>query len=75
VLPELVGEDAEGYKTVDYSKLPLMLLQAMKELKAENDSLRQHNAVMDARLKALEHTIRRLTVKSSHRPTKRASQE
>ena len=31
VLPELVSEDAEGFKQVDYSKLPLMLLQAVKE--------------------------------------------
>src|SRR5262249_45350737 len=35
VLPELVGEDAEGYKTVDYSKLPLMMLQAIKEQQAQ----------------------------------------
>lgn len=31
VLPELVSEDAQGYKQVDYSKLPLLLLQAIKE--------------------------------------------
>jgi len=31
VLPELVSQDSEGFKQVDYSKLPLMLLQAMKE--------------------------------------------
>jgi len=31
VLPELVSEDEQGYKLVDYSKLPLMLLQAVKE--------------------------------------------
>ena len=54
VLPELVGEDERGYKTVNYSELPLMMLQAIKELKNENDSLRQQNATMDARLKQLE---------------------
>ena len=58
VLPEMVGEDEQGYKTVDYSKLPLMMLQAIKELKAENDSLRQQNATIDARLKALEQEIK-----------------
>jgi len=31
VMPELVSEDEHGYKLVDYSKLPLMLLQAVKE--------------------------------------------
>lgn len=59
VLPELVGEDEQGYKTVDYSKLPLMLLQAVKELRAENDSLRQQNAETAARLKQIEKTIHR----------------
>ncbi len=40
VLPELVKEDAQGFKAVNYSELPLVLLQAVKELKAENDALR-----------------------------------
>jgi hypothetical protein len=51
VLPQLVSEDSEGYKLVDYSKLPLMLLQAVKELKAENDQLKQ-------RLHKVERTLR-----------------
>ena len=41
VLPELVATDSDGYKAVDYSKLPLLTIQAMKELKAENDALKQ----------------------------------
>jgi hypothetical protein len=40
VLPELVATDSDGYKAVDYSKLPLLTIQAMKELKAENDALK-----------------------------------
>ena len=40
VLPELVSEDEQGYKLVDYSKLPLLLLQAIRELKMENDQLK-----------------------------------
>jgi hypothetical protein len=40
VFPELVTTDADGYKAVNYSKLPLMSMQAIKELKAENDELR-----------------------------------
>src|SRR5262249_36846182 len=39
VLPELVSEDEQGYKAVNYSKLPLLSLQAIKELKADNDHL------------------------------------
>lgn len=44
VLPELVTTDAEGYKAVNYSKLPLMAVQAIKELKAENDDCRRGTA-------------------------------
>ena len=41
VLPELVATDGDGYKAVDYSRLPLLTIQAMKELKAENDALKR----------------------------------
>jgi len=36
VLPEVVVENPEGYKSVDYSKLTALLIEAVKELKAEN---------------------------------------
>ena len=41
VMPELVTEDEEGMKAVRYNKLPLLMLQAIKELKAENDALKR----------------------------------
>ena len=40
VLPELVVTEDDGYKAVDYTKLPLLSIQAIKELKAENDTLK-----------------------------------
>lgn len=40
VMPELVTEDEQGFKAVNYSKLPLLTLQAVKELKAENEGLK-----------------------------------
>ncbi|MBZ5543879.1 MAG: tail fiber domain-containing protein [Acidobacteriia bacterium] len=40
LFPEMVGQDERGYKTVDYTRLPLLLLQAVRELKAENERLR-----------------------------------
>ena len=40
VMPELVSEDADGFKQVDYSKLPLMLLQAVKEQQKEIEQLK-----------------------------------
>jgi hypothetical protein len=43
LLPELVTTDAEGYKRVNYSQLPLIALQAIGELKAQHDELRKRN--------------------------------
>jgi trimeric autotransporter adhesin len=37
VLPELVSEDKDGYKSVSYTKLTAVLVEAVKELKAENE--------------------------------------
>lgn len=54
VLPELVTIDAEGYRAVNYSRLPLVTIQALTELKAENDALRAAQAALLARLEALE---------------------
>ena len=50
VLPELVSTDKQGYKSVDYTKLTPVLIEAVKELKAENELLKQ-------RLDALERTM------------------
>jgi hypothetical protein len=52
VFPELVttwGEDA--YRAVDYGRLTGVLIEAVKELKAENDALRE-------RIEALEQVAR-----------------
>src|SRR5262249_54915568 len=41
LFPEMVGADEHGYRTVNYSHLPLLLLQAVRDLKAENEDLRR----------------------------------
>lgn len=48
VLPELVHEDAEGIKYVAYTKLTAVLIEAVKELKTENEELKK-------RIEALEN--------------------
>ncbi|MFM9911853.1 MAG: tail fiber domain-containing protein [Chitinophagaceae bacterium] len=40
-MPELVSEDEEGLKSVNYSGMIPYLIEAVKELKKENDSLRK----------------------------------
>ena len=59
VLPELVVMDEEGYKAVNYSKLPLLTIQAVKELKAENDELKARVAELERIVNALVTKARR----------------
>ncbi len=47
VFPELVASSTEGYKSVDYTKLTAVLIEAVKELKAENDSLKKRFEVLE----------------------------
>ncbi len=54
LFPELVSTDSNGYKMVNYSELPYLLLGAVRELKAENDTLRAQLELMAARLTKLE---------------------
>jgi hypothetical protein len=60
VLPELVATGEDGYKAVDYTKLPLLTIQAVKELKAENDDLKRRLADVERLLsEMLAATMRR----------------
>jgi hypothetical protein len=58
ILPELVTTDAKGFKAVHYSKLPLLALQAIKELKDKNDALESQNAEFERRLAELEARLK-----------------
>lgn len=40
VFPELVQTGADGYKSVDYQRLTAPIIEALRELKADNDNLR-----------------------------------
>jgi hypothetical protein len=53
VLPELVVTNADGYKAVDYTKLPLLTIQAVKELKTENDALKERVTELERLINAL----------------------
>jgi hypothetical protein len=58
VLPELVVTGADGFKAVDYTKLPLLTIQALKELKADNDALKQRHAEVVEELKSENNTLK-----------------
>ena len=64
VFPELVSEDEQGFKRVNYSELPHLMLQAIRELKADNDRLQKqatsHEALLLEALQAQQAQIREL---------------
>ncbi|MCP4706922.1 MAG: tail fiber domain-containing protein [candidate division Zixibacteria bacterium] len=51
VLPELVHHDADGNRMVAYTKLTAVLIEAIKELKAENESLKSRLEIIEKGLK------------------------
>jgi len=57
VLPELVETDKDGFKAVNYSQLPLLTIQAVKELKAENDALKAETESLKQRMAELEKRL------------------
>jgi hypothetical protein len=60
VLPELVVTREDGYKAIDYSKLPLLTLEAVKELKSQNDDLKAANDDLTKRVAELERLIKEI---------------
>jgi trimeric autotransporter adhesin len=47
IFPEVVFTDKQGYKAVEYGKLIAPVIEAIKELKAENDSLKKRIAALE----------------------------
>lgn len=68
-LPELVVTQPDGYKSVDYGKLPLVTIQALAELTADHDAtksqvntLKAENDLLKARIAELERLITGLRI-------------
>lgn len=57
IFPELVKTDEKGFKAVNYSKLNIMTIQAIKELKAENDELRRMLSLLSEDVKRLKQSF------------------
>ena len=64
IYPELVSTGPDGYKAVNYAQLTPVLIEAIKELKAENDQLRQlhqqDQAAAQAQASGFEQRLRAL---------------
>jgi endosialidase-like protein len=50
VLPDLVHTGVDGYKSVEYANVTPVLVEAIKELKAENDDLKLENKNIKAQM-------------------------
>jgi hypothetical protein len=53
VFPNMVSTDERGYKMVNYSELPYLTLQALRDLKAENDRKDEQIRTLTAQLASL----------------------
>jgi trimeric autotransporter adhesin len=56
IFPEMVATDQRGYKMVNYSELPSLTLQGLRELKAQNDELREQVEESHVRIAKLEQS-------------------
>jgi Chaperone of endosialidase len=55
MFPELISQKGDGYKSMEYSKLTAVLIEAVKELKSENDQLRQSVDDLAQRIETMEN--------------------
>jgi hypothetical protein len=60
IMPDLVTEDSSGYKAVRYNKLPLLMLQAMKEQQEKIEELTLHTLAQQNEIEATIKEIREL---------------
>ncbi len=60
VLPEIVTENKTGYKSVDYSKLTPLLIEAVKEQETEIEKLRKKNNNLNNKIEIIEKKIENL---------------
>ncbi len=65
VIPEIVGESADGYKAVEYQKLVALLIEAIKEqqtiIDGQKTEMADMRAELDGRLKSLEELLNTTT--------------
>ena len=60
VVPEVVSQGADGFYSVDYGKLTVLLTEAVKEQDEQFNSISRENAALHHEVEALELRLRRL---------------
>jgi hypothetical protein len=74
VFPDLVTTDARGFKMVNYSELPYLMLQAIKELKSENDALKEQNATLGRALQEQQTRLQSIELRLERLPMERIAE-
>ena len=54
IIPEMVSTGRDGYKSIDYSKLGPILIEAIKEQQNQINELKSENAALKTRMSELE---------------------
>jgi hypothetical protein len=67
IIPEAVSTNDKGFLLVNNDPILWTMLNAIKELKAENDALQQVNSTLNARLHKVELTLRKKSSASRRR--------
>jgi hypothetical protein len=65
VFPEMVSTDARGYKQVNYSELPYLMLQSIRELKASKDQKDKEVEELKRQVEELRSLVTQITAQRS----------
>ena len=57
IIPEIVHINDGGYKSISYDKLAAVLVEAIKELKAENETLKEANKTLKKEIDKIKEVI------------------
>ncbi len=60
IFPDLVRTDDNGYKAVSYEKLPVLLLEGIKEQQKQLEAAKTENSELKAELQALKEEVRKI---------------
>ncbi len=60
IFPDLVRTDDKGYKAVSYEKLPVLLLEGIKEQQKQLEAAKIENSELKAELEALKDEVRKI---------------
>lgn len=60
IFPDLVRTDDNGYKAVSYEKLPVLLLEGIKEQQKQLEAAKTENSELKAELQELKEEVRKI---------------